>query len=369
MTASNLTWGGLAVLAIVSIAVLAFFYFNNQPDTNRLSPEQLRDRAFEKLAERVQRAIQSSKPTTVKTDVEAFVTQHQDFAPAYLLLGQVHFAIGETGHRRTKEEHYPQAMQAWEKSLELQPEQPNLLLLAGDLALKLDQPVKAWQWFHQLQQLKPTDPTGEVRQAIALIYQGKADEAEQALQAIMQKNSGLHQVHFAWGLLHASRQDYAQALERIDSALDILRHQPQLDRDTEYKYLLRRVDILQKQNRHGLVVNMFMDSIDGFSPLERERPEALAELAESVAAQGGPEAAAQLIYERRIGVPGNRDHWPLYEQAALWYLKAGNFDRVKELLMLMRNQLRMSYDGHLAMAITELAEKLQAQKPSTDDPD
>ncbi len=323
------------------IAALGWVYIEHGPD----GAEEPLDTAaleFQRIAERADRAIKDRRARRVLEDVEAFVQRHPHYALGWRLLGQVRYSIG----RRDLSQRpltWPAAYEAWQQSLELDPEDKALHLLAGDLALRLERAEVARRHFETLLELDPTRLTYQVRLCWALIHQGHHDEAEAGLKAVLRRDAAHHEAHYYYGVLSARRAAaatryteqearYIEALDWIRSAIKHLRPREIEKRDVMVKYLRQQSYILrQLATARGGDMRTLEQALAILTrqlfPPEIADPEVLEEIAQCHAMMDRPERAAEL-YARYAG--RERLNWQYHARAAHWWLVAGDRGRAAE---------------------------------------
>lgn len=298
---------------------------------------------FNHLAERAQRALGDHQPRRILPDVEAFVARFPDFPLGYRLLGQVWLDIGR-GDRDVREHAFEQAQQAWLRSLELDPEQDGLRLLAGDVAVKQGKPDLAEQHFLTLVLRQPENLTYSIRLAFAWINLNRFDEAAiQIDQAIRQDDRRYDGFYFRGVLAGRRALDdrlpvelrdalLTEAIELIDLARDRLAEQI-IERRRDYVQVVRHQAGLMRRLSalRGNEPQWAQAAIDLLQPPtlflnESLDPEVTEELAAACALLDEPVRAAEFFESSIIAHPHD---WRLLAGAAQWWIEAGRIDRAQ----------------------------------------
>ncbi len=365
---------GVVVAMLGGIATMGVLYVQT---LNRDTDEKLDavDLEYKRIAERADRAIQDRRAGRVLEDAQAFAEAHPDYALGHRLLGQVRYSAGRHDPPRRRSL-WPAAYEAWQQSLALEPEDESLHLLAGDLALQLNEPDVARQHFETLLELDPTSLQYQVRLCWAKINQGEFDRAQAGLEAVLRRDSEHHEAAYYRGVLAQRRamsleapvereQLLLEARQWVSTAIRHLRPQEIQKRDLMVRYLRQQSFILRMlaearggdaaTARQALAVlrdRLFSSEIAEITVLR--------EIAECYRIMKQPASAARMYESHAEQHPRN---WQYRAHAAHWWLQAGEPDRAAahfEVLVTLDPQLR--HNPARQRAIAELREQLTAQR-------
>jgi tetratricopeptide (TPR) repeat protein len=287
---------------------------------------------------RVVDALAAHKAETVVDDLWAVVRRHPDFPAARNALAIVLARAGRA------QDAYAQ----YRKSLELNNQQVEVHLNAGNLAWMLSDYPRAGKHFDDVLRLDPQNPRGLLRRADFELTRPKADAAawqrDLALAMVdLNKllNTDRHEdyEHYgfeAWALMAdvMARQNNPVAVEKIDRALA---ETPLLEHRSGGKYdgyLRKKAALLCQFNR-------FQEALAALQALDTQAkldPEVVEQMAVCQMMLGHPDAAAR-EYAAALAVSNLDSTTPdlrLLTGAARWALKAGDKDAARGYLATLR---------------------------------
>ena len=287
---------------------------------------------------RVVDAVAARKPETVVDDLWAVVRRHPDFPAARNALAIV---LARTGRA-------PEAYAQYRKSLELNNQQVEVHLNAGNLAWMLADYPQAGKHFDDVLRLDPQNPRGLLRRADFELTRPKADDAawkRDLALALVDLNKLLntdrhedyeHYGFEAWALMAdvMARQNNPVAIEKIDRALaetPLKEHQPGGKFDG---YLRKKAAVLCQFNR-------FAEALAALKALDTQAkldPDVVEQMAVCQMMLGQPAAAAR-EYAAALAVSNLDNTTPdsrLLAGAARWALKAGDKDAARGYLATLR---------------------------------
>ena len=191
------------------------------------------------------------------------------------------------------EGHVPKALEALERALEQDPENQDVLLAAGRLALRLEKPAEARAWFEQLLSLG-SDPEVAVKVAFSYLSMRQLEAAADVLDQARSKGQE-PRLHFYAGLVHERRHAWQKALEAFDAL-------PREVGDLYFEGRLHRAMCLSSLGQHRA-------ALDAFKKLSDERPQVpglAVGWARALERAGQPrEAEAMLVKQLGLGTNGD----------------------------------------------------------------
>jgi len=294
------------------------------------------DTAAAELGELQQRfndvASENGQVGAISEAAQRLVERYPKYDAAHTLLGQVLVYQGR----------FDEAYERFKLSLSLNGQQPELQLLAGTLALKLDQIDKATGHYSMAVGLDTANPRYRTHLAQAYIKQHKYEEARAALLEALRIDSSLHGAYALLADLYAQQNRLVLALPQIQRAIE---QTPVSERATRVIYTRRQAQLLRRNNQPDEALM----ALGALTPVEQADPQVMGEIALCWSLQGQPEEAAAM-YERAISL--NPTAWPLIAEAARWRIKAGDLEAAQRHLTVLRQV------NPRAQAITDLEEQL-----------
>lgn len=300
----------IAFLAAVLLIILASVYW-----TRRARPAGaagsvpfdpvVASSELETLGQRVNEDITDGVITaSVAADVRAFVERYPKFAPARTLWAQTLMVSGDASA----------AFDEFERSLELDPGQPQVHDLAAALAEKLGRLDRAAWHYSQAIALDAQRVDYRLKLANVYLRQHNSDQALKLILQALRMDSDQHLAYAMLADLYASEGKLDLALDQIQKAIE---HTPIAQRPKQITYLRTRAAYLRRANRPQESLQV----LSSLSPQERLEPGVLADLALCWSMLGQPQKAA-LEYEAAFEAQPTRALWAI--EAARWQLKAGN---------------------------------------------
>jgi len=260
---------------------------------------------LESVGQRVNRALADGAISDVLiAEVRAVVERYPKFAAARTLWAQVLLVKGESSG----------AYEQLQRSLELDPAQPEIHQLAGAVAEKLGRLDRAG--WHYAQAIALDGQRTDYRLKLANVYlrQQQPERARELMLEALRLDSGQHLAYAMLADLYASQNKIDLALDQIQKAIE---HTPVAQRSKQIGYVRTRASLLRRANRPQDSLQV----LNSLSPRERFDPAVLADVAVSWAMLGQPGKAA-LEYEAALEAEPTRALWAV--EAARWQLKAGN---------------------------------------------
>lgn len=163
----------------------------------------------------------------------------------------------------------PRAAEAWGRALEREPENRDVLLSAGRLALRQNQPVEARAYFDALLSLGH-DAESVVKVAFSYLAVRQLDRAAEVLDQA-RKTGDEVRLHFYAGLVHERLHAWARAAEAFADV-------PRSAGELYFEARLHRAMSLSSAGRHPV-------ALEAFAALTQERPELTGLLAAQARAQ------------------------------------------------------------------------------------
>lgn len=211
-------------------------------------------------------------------------------------------------------------------SLELDPRQAEVHLLAGTVAMSLADQEAAVHHYSMAVGLESAQPRYHLHLAQAYLGQGEHDKARRLLMQVLQLDSGSHAAHAMLSGMYAGQNKLGLALDQIGKAIE---RTPVSDLPTRMAYVQRQARLLRRDNRpeEALLV------LDTLGPRGRSEPMVLEETALCWAMMGKPDRAAG-VYEDAL--KGDPAAWQYAAAAGMWRIKAGDTDAAMTHLELLR---------------------------------
>ena len=238
------------------------------------------------------------------------VERYPGFAPAHLLYGQMLVRYGNAN------EGYEQVR----RSIEINPNQPAVHVMAATLAVQLGDLSAAMRHVDQALALEPDKTATRVLKAHVFIEMGKLDDAELLLLEALRDDASHAGAYAVQASLFARRGNVSMAVQQMRKALD---HTPQRDRQKQVSYTRMLATYLRRQVKPEEAALLLAQ----LPPVERRRPEVLADLAPSYAMMQRPDLAAAVYEEAMEYVPADDT---LIARAAHWRIQAGNLDQARQ---------------------------------------
>ena len=138
---------------------------------------------------------ESISPATVTPDsvyeytlslARSLINDLPDYGPAWFTLGVVEQFASK----------YESAITAYQKGLELSPDDPDSLKAVADLYGKLNQYDEAVEWYKKTATVHPTLPSIHLSLARALLQLGQREEARHALEEELQQRPSDYSAHY-----------------------------------------------------------------------------------------------------------------------------------------------------------------------------
>lgn len=215
---------------------------------------------------------------------------------SWVALSRLHEAAGRT----------TRALEALERALVQEPDNQDVLLAAGRLALRLEKPAEARAWFEQLLSLG-SDPELAVKVAFSYLSMRQLDSAAEVLdKARVQGREP--RLHFYAGLVHERRRAWQKALDAFEAL-------PSEVGDLYFEGRLHRAMCLSALGQHKA-------ALDGFKKLTLDRPQVpglAPALARAHERAGQPKEAEAILRRLLVSEPGA----DTYEAVSGFYERQG----------------------------------------------
>lgn len=254
--------------------------------------------------------------TPILGETRQLVERYPTSAAARTLLAQVLLVRGQL------EEAYEQL----ERSLTLDPRQPEARLLAGTIALQRGDATAAQRHYSEAIGLEPGEPRYRMHLAQAYLAQHQHDQARDALRDALVLDSSLHTAHAALADVYAEQGKVSLALEQIRRARDLL---GTADEDRRVVYARRYAALLRRDNQPGEALRVLLE----LPPKRHFDPGVMQDLARTWMMLGQPERAAG-HYEQALVLDPSND--AAAAAAAHWHLEAGQVDAARQAIARLR---------------------------------
>jgi len=268
---------------------------------------------------------------------ERIVETYPQSPEVYRLVAEVHMA----------RQQWAEAHMWLTRSLDADQQQPDVHLLAGTIAMRVDKFDEAARHFDAAMGLVPDDVQPRLFLATLQQHQGDDDKALRTLLEARQVDTHAPQVYLMIADIYANQRKWSLAVTNIKHAID---NTPPTDRDTRAMYNLRLARYLNKWNKPEEAM-LIVDALPGSGlrdPLAMEqRAIALAMLRKH--------ADAAAIFERAAAMHPFQPR--LMVDAVRQYILAGNKAGAEVALNHLRDEVpdQPEIDG-LRMQIDDMAD-------------
>lgn len=232
------------------------------------------------------------------------VERYPMYAPTHTFLGQVWLY----------QEQFEEAYDQFELSLDLNGQQPEIHLLSGTIAYKLDRFDQAIGHYSKAVGLDPSNPRHRLHLAQGYISQHRLQEGRDVLLEALRIDSTIHEAYAALSQLYAQQNKPVLALSQIQKAID---HTPVSARSQQVLYIRRKSRLLLRDNQPEPA----LITLQNLSHAEQANPRVLEETAVCWSMLGRLDQAAAVFEKAMVSHPTN---WTLVANAARWRIKAGD---------------------------------------------
>lgn len=243
------------------------------------------------------------------TEIQRFVERYPKYAQGRILLAQA----------MIHDEQYEQAYEQFNLSLELDGQQPEVQLLAGTLAYKLDRLNDAVRHYSMAVGLAPANPRYRLHLAQVYLRQRQDEQARNELLAALRADSSMHEAYAALAQLYAQQNKITLALAQTQKAVE---HTPVSEPAKRVQYLRHQTKLLLRDNRPQEALL----TLESLTPDQRAQPQVMADMATCWSMLDQPDRAAQL-YEQAAAA--NPTRWRLVAMATSWRLKANDVEAAR----------------------------------------
>lgn len=240
--------------------------------------------------------------------------------------------------------HFDGAYEQLERSLELDNHQSHVHLLAGTIAMNLNNLKAAARHYSQAVGLEPKNGEFRVHLAQVQIEQHQYSLARLTLLEALRIDSSLHEAYFSLANLYARDNKLILALSQIQKAIENV---PVTEHRKQVPYILFKAKLLRRKNRP----EESLQTLRSLPPETRGQISILEDMAISWQLLGRPADGAEL-YEQQMNL--NPSEWRLVAGAAHWRIKAGDKERARMHLATIKRL------NPLASVTAELEKKLEA---------
>jgi len=236
-------------------------------------------------------------------EAQRLVERYPQYAPARTFLGQGLIHRGQ----------FEQAYEQLGLSLDLNPQQPEVHLLAGTLGYQLKRFDRAIGHYSMAVGMVPSNPRYRLHLAQAYLRQRKTDQARDELLTALKIDSTMHEAYASLADLYAQQNKLHLALAQIQKAIQYT--PPGSPQDQRSYYTRRKAKLLLRDNRPEEALM----SLQNIGPRGQSDPAVMDDMANCWSMLGKPERAAQM-FERGLAVDPSR--WVFAAKAALWRIKS-----------------------------------------------
>lgn len=265
---------------------------------------------LQRLQESFVQLATAKKPiTSIFQATQRLVRRHPRYAAGHTFLAQL----------LVYQRQFQQAYEHYNRSTELDGQQPEVHLLAGTLAVQLKDLDSAYRHYSQALGLDPTQTRYRLHLAQIHIKRQEYPQARRELLRVLQSDSSNHQAYASLGDLFARQNKLALALAQIDKAID---HAPSKDRSRKIAYTRQKAQWLRRANRaEDALLTMQGVDLDDAEGLGVETSMAVIEDMALCWAMLGQPAESARLYEKALKDAPTQ--WRYAEGAARWWVQAG----------------------------------------------
>ncbi len=320
---------GLIVLGVaVAIVVRAYWSrqaehlrqqtASNQPGAGSVAFDQNQaELELARTQEAFSEAITRRRDVTPARDAaRGLVERYPHFVPARTLYAQVLLKHGD----------FDAAYDQLTLSLELDAQQPEVHVLAGTVALELEQLEQAAGHFSNAVGLDPTNGLHRVRLAQAYLQLRRFDDTRDTLLEALRIDSALHQAYALLADTYAQQNKATLALPQIQKAIELTGSS---ERPITVAYIRKKAAILRRDNRPDEALL----TLQNLRPEELADPGVIEDMALCWSMTGRFSKAAELYEDALAANPTNPR---LVVGAARWRVKAGDADAARKHIQTLR---------------------------------
>ncbi len=245
----------------------------------------------------------------VLQEAKRLVERYPQYAPTRTLLGQI----------LLYDEQFDQAYDQFLLSLDLDGQQPEVQLLAGTLAFKLDRVDRATHHYLMAVGLDTANPRYRLHLAQAYLKQRQDQLARDALLEALRIDSSLHEAYAMLSDMYAKQNRLSLALPQIQAAID---QAPASQRSQQTMYVCRKAQLLRRANR----ADEALLTLQGLDTHQQRQIQVMQEVALCWSALGQPDQAA-VVFEQAMA--DDPTQWSWVAHAAHWRFKAGQPDAAR----------------------------------------
>jgi len=201
-------------------------------------------------------------------------------------------------------------------SLDLDPRQPQVQVLAGTLAEVIGKLDRAAWHYSQAISLEPGSASHRLRLANVYFKQQDYDQARRQALDALRLNSDEHRAYAILADIFANQNKLDLALQETVKAID---HTPPDDRTSLVIYTRKRGILLRRANRPEEALQV----LTALFPAEKRQDDVMADIATCWMMLGQPINAAG-VYEEAL--KSDPTAWRWEAEAARWRIKAGDLE-------------------------------------------
>ncbi len=281
--------------------------------------------ATESLGEQFNNRIgEGAAVDTLIDEGRELVEQYPQFAQAHTLLGEMMIYAND----------YESAYEQLDRSLQIEPYQPEIHILAGGVQVKRGNLESAERHYLDASSIKPRESRYLLLLAGVRIQMEQFEQARQNLLKAIQLDSTNYRAYGLLSDMYARQNKIELALDQVNKAISLVPD----DKSGDLRvYILKQVKLLHRAGR----VEESLLILRSLPPREQLRPEVMAEIAVTQNLLGKPGDAAR-HYESALLVEPLSAGYAL--EAARWYARSGEQEKARELLSRAR-RINPQVDG------------------------
>lgn len=279
------------------------------------SPDLVRE--LDDLEKRFTHAASEGRPLMViRLAVSDLVDEYPDSPGAHRLLGLVHLEDGRVDA----------AYQSLSKSLAIDPNQAEVSLTAGTVAVKLKRLDTARERYARALAINPQNNRFLLHMAQLDLHEGDIEAARTTANEMLARNDRSHRGHALLSSIAVEDGRTDEALEHLQTAIE---NTPLSEQDAQLKYQLQKVKLLRESQRLDDAIAVLRSLLFTYE----NKPEIIEEAALTWSQIGETAAAAELYEEALAERP---EDIRLIVGAAKWNIAAGRFDAADRHILTLR---------------------------------
>jgi tetratricopeptide (TPR) repeat protein len=303
------TWAVAGLILVSLVAGAVAMAIRHGPDGGPRRPNAFDADAADRDSEMVEQSIVNA--FTDRKFGQPQVNAARELAEEYPQFARAHRVYGQALEFDGRKD---AAYAEFCRALTLDPEQAELQLVTGAMAVELGRLGEAAEHCEKAVELSPKTAIYRVHLANVYFKQKDFERAKVGAQEAIQLDFLCHQGYALLSDIAAQQGNMPLALQQVQKAID---HTPVKDRKEQVTYIRKEAALLRRDGRPGDALHV----LDDLRVEERARPEVLEDMGRTLEDLGRPAEAAER-YESALA--DDPTDWRLAAGAAHWRIRAGD---------------------------------------------